>query len=100
MRPGKKELGFPHWVPASHLGKPDETLSVRGMMTGVALHVLGIDSLAKAVPDYCQISYNFCMIPLVCARNFRYSDPVGGGVMCHSLAAAAVLAVARLHRPC
>merc|ERR1712155_150352 len=28
------------------------------------------------------VSYNFCMIPLVCALNFGYSNPVDRGVQC------------------
>ena len=27
------------------------------------------------------VSYNFCMIPLVCALNFGYSNPVDRGVL-------------------
>ena len=29
------------------------------------------------------VSYNFCMIPVVCSRNFGYSDPVDRGDMFH-----------------
>ena len=29
------------------------------------------------------VSYNFCMIPLVCALNFGYSNPVDRGVLNH-----------------
>ena len=30
------------------------------------------------------VSYNFCMIPLVCSRNFGYSNPVDrGGLYIH-----------------
>ena len=64
----QKKPGLLHWIQASRLGKPDYTLlqrTVAGdhlpsisaekgvrLLTGRALHVQRIDSLAKAEPDY------------------------------------------------
>ena len=36
--------------------------------------------LPKVIVSICLVSYNFCMIPLVCALNFGYSNPVDRGV--------------------